>query len=154
MSKSTSSLKINDKKWKELKRQIPKIKNAEVTVGIQSDAGSGEDGTPIAAYAFFNEVGTKRGIPERPFMRDTVDKQRGKWGKVADAAISSILAGTRTPEAGFSLLGTVAEADIKEAIVSGDWAPNAQSTIYRKGSSKPLIDTGAMRQAIRYKVNL
>ena len=33
----------------------------------------------------------------------------------------------------------------------GHWAPNAPSTILKKGSSKPLIDTGAMMGAIRYE---
>ena len=32
------------------------------------------------------------------------------------------------------------------------WAPNAPSTIKAKGSDKPLIDTGALRQAITYVV--
>lgn len=32
------------------------------------------------------------------------------------------------------------------------WAPNAPATIKAKGSDKPLIDTGALRQAITYVV--
>ena len=30
----------------------------------------------------------------------------------------------------------------------GEWTPNAPSTIKKKGSSSPLIDTGALRQKI------
>lgn len=148
-----SQLKINDKKWQELKRQIPAIKNAAVTVGIQSDAGAGEDGAPLAAKAFWNELGTEN-IPERPFMRDTFDQQKGKWGRTADVAISAILSGKFKPKRAFGVLGQMAEDDIKDAITSGDWVPNSPVTVALKGSSQPLIDTGAMRQAIRHKVEL
>lgn len=148
-----SHLKVNDKKWQELKRKIPSIKNAAVTVGIQSDAGSDDDGAPLASKAFWNELGTES-IPERPFMRDTFDEQKGKWGRTADIAISAILTGRFNPERAFGVLGQMAEDDIKAAITSGDWVPNAASTVSQKGSSQPLIDTGAMRQAIRYEVDL
>lgn len=156
-----SKLKVNDKKWQELKRKIPSIKNAAVTVGIQSDAGSDddEDSTPLAAIAFWNEQGTDGGgwggpIPERPFMRDTFDQQKDKWGRAADTAISAILSGKFDPERAFGVLGQMSEDDIKAAITNGDWVKNSEATIELKGSSQPLIDTGAMRQAIRYEVKL
>ncbi len=157
MSKST--LKINDKKWRELKRKIPAIKGAAVTVGIQSDAGSDDDGTPLAAIALWNEQGTDGGgwggpIPERPFMRDTFDQQFNKWGRTADGAISAILTGRKTPKTAFSLLGELSEADIKKAIASGDWTPNSPVTVALKGSSTPLINGGSLRQSIRYEVKL
>lgn len=154
-----SNLKVNDKKWRELKRRIPAIKGAAVTVGVQSDAGSDENGTPLAAIAFWNEQGTAGGgwggpIPERPFMRDTFDQQKGAWGRTADRAISAILMGRATPKRAFSVLGELAQSDIQTAIVSGGWTPNSPVTVEMKGSSTPLIDSGAMRQAIRYKVEL
>lgn len=34
----------------------------------------------------------------------------------------------------------------------GKWAPNAPSTIAKKGSSKPLIDTAELRQSIHWRV--
>lgn len=159
MPRGSSSLKIDDRKWQALKRQIPAIRSAAVTVGIQSDAGADESGTPLASIAFWNEQGTNGGgwggpIPERPFMRDTADQQNDKWSRVANAMISSILAGKRDPQAAFSLLGEVAEKDIKAAITSGAWVANSPVTVELKGSSTPLIDTNAMRQAIRYKVTL
>lgn len=33
------------------------------------------------------------------------------------------------------------------------WAPNSPSTIEKKGSSKPLIDTGGLRGGIKHKLN-
>ncbi len=154
-----SSLTINDRKWRELKRRLPEIAGAVVTVGIQSDAGAGQDGTPIAAYAAYNEFGTSGGgwggpIPARPFLGSTFDDKREAWGRVADVAISQALSGDRSFTDGLSLLGSMAQQDIQDKIASGDFAPNAPLTVAIKGSSQPLIDTGAMRQAIRYEVKL
>jgi hypothetical protein len=154
-----SSLTINDRKWRELKRQIPKVAGAVVTVGVQSDAGAGQDGTPIAAYAAFNEFGTSGGgwggpIPARPFLGASFDDNREKWGRAGDVAIDKALTGEMDFAAGLAILGTLAQQDIQEKIASGEFAPNAPLTVALKGSSQPLIDTGAMRQAIRYEVKL
>ena len=48
--------------------------------------------------------------------------------------------------------GSVGADLVKEAITDGEWQPNAPETVRRKGSDKPLIDTGAMRQAATWQV--
>jgi len=154
-----SYLRVDDRKWRALKRQLPQIAGAEVTVGIQSNAGAGQDGTPIAAYAAYNEFGTSGGgwggpIPARPFLGATFDDKRETWGRVADVAISQALTGERSFADGLGILGTMAQQDVQTTIASGDFAPNSPVTVALKGSSQPLIDTGAMRQAIRYEVKL
>jgi hypothetical protein len=159
-----SSLTINDRKWRELKRQIPKVAGAVVTVGIQSDAGAGQNGTPIAAYAAYNEFGTqgrtpRRGgwggpIPARPFLGSSFDNNRTKWSRAADTAISKALTGEMDFAEGLAILGSMAEDDIKATIEAGDFAPNSELTIALKGSDRPLINKAGMRQAIRYEVKL
>lgn len=150
---SKSSLTVDDRKWQQIKRQFPQLAGASVDVGIQSDAGADQEGTPIAAYAAYNEFGTSR-IPARPFMRSTFDEQRRKWGNIADRALGSILSLTTAPEQALSILGEQAQSDIQRKITTLREPPNAQSTVDIKGSSNPLLDTGAMRQAIRYTVEL
>ena len=156
-----SSLRVNDKKWQELKRRLPGIAKTAVTVGVQSDAGADQDGTPLAARAAYNEFGTRGGasgggwggpVPARPFLGSTVDDGRDKWGRAADVAISEALTGRRTFEDGLGILGTMAQQDVQQTIVTLSSPPNSATTVDLKGSSNPLIDTGAMRQAIRYKV--
>ena len=39
---------------------------------------------------------------------------------------------------------------IQRKIVDGTFEPNAPSTIRKKGSSRPLIDTGRMRQSVNF----
>jgi hypothetical protein len=148
-----SKLTVNDKKWREIKRRLPQLEGASVDVGIQSDAGASNDGTPIAAYAAWNEFGTIN-TPARSFIRSTADERRTQWNRVADAVIGRILALRSTPEQAFSLLGEQAQGDIKRKIISLRDPANDPATIRRKGSTNPLIDTGAMLNAIRYVVRM
>lgn len=148
-----STLTIDDKRWQEILELLPEIEGASVAVGIQSDAGTGEGGTPIAAYAAWNEFGT-RSAPARSFIRSTVDEKTAEWNKLADALISQMLALKVTPEQAFALLGEKAQADIKQKIISLREPPNDPATINIKGSSNPLIDTGAMLNAVRYEVRM
>jgi hypothetical protein len=101
--------------------------------------------------AIWNEFGTRR-IPARPFLRTTMRNQRKKYLAMAHKDAKQIFAGTMTAHQSLSRIGIVAQGDVQMSIVKGGWEPNAPSTIRRKGSSRPLIDTGAMRQAVTWVV--
>ena len=49
-------------------------------------------------------------------------------------------------------IGAKSVGMIQQEIVDGNWTPNAPSTIAKKGSDHPLIDTGLMRQSVHYVV--
>lgn len=126
--------------------------HGSVKVGIFADAASvGKNGhTSIAEYAAYNEFGTSH-IPSRPFMRQAIDKYAKAWGQAAEAAEKRV-AGGMSPHQALELIGNIAEGHIKQTIGRGSFAPNAANTIKQKGSSQPLIDTGAMRGAVRHEV--
>ena len=145
-----SQLKVNDKLWKEIKAQFPKIDKAVVKTGIQSNSGENE-GVSIAEYAAFNEFGT-RTIPERPFMRKTFDDNLANYNKLIERLFKGMLGGKLDAKMAFSILGQQTEDDMKNTIMTGNFAPNSDYTIAKKGSSRPLIDTGTMRNSIRYEV--
>ena len=52
------------------------------------------------------------------------------------------------------VIGAVMEAKVKETITGGrpEWPPLKESTVKRKGHSKPLIETGMLRASITHKV--
>lgn len=111
--------------------------------------------------AVFNEFGTAGGasgggwggpIPERPFLRNTMRDQKGKYKRVMASEAQRILRGQAEMRAVLTRLGTVAEADVKNTIGSNIPPANSPVTIERKGSAATLIDTGAMRQSVRHKV--
>jgi len=148
-----TKLEVNDKKWQAIQKLLPQIAGASVLVGIQSDAGAGDDGTPIVAYAAWNEFGT-RYIPARSFIGSTSDEKRNDWSQLVDRLFSGILAGKLSDQMAFRLLGEQAQSDIQQKVITLSEPPNSPQTIARKGSSNPLVDTGAMRAAIRYEVRL
>lgn len=105
----------------------------------------------------FQEFGTAGGgwggpIPERPFMRSTMRDQKGKYKRFMASEAQRILRGQAEMRRSLDRLGLVATGDIQEKIASNMPPANSPVTIEKKGSSRTLIDTGAMRQAITHKV--
>jgi len=49
-------------------------------------------------------------------------------------------------------LGIYQKDLVQQTITEGDFEPNAPSTIRKKRSDKPLIDTGRMRQSVNYVI--
>lgn len=111
--------------------------------------------------AVWNEFGTRGGasgggwggpIPERPFMRNAMRNNRGKYRNALRASASKILMGDVGLSQVLNKLGILAQGDIQSEITSLSSPPNSPVTIALKGSSKPLIDSGAMRQAVTWVV--
>lgn len=48
--------------------------------------------------------------------------------------------------------GLILQSEIKYQIVKGNFTPNALSTIKRKKSARPLVDTGNLLQSVHYSV--
>lgn len=136
---------------KEIKAELKKLKSMSVKVGIVEGHNKTEDGVNIAEYAAFNEEGTQH-IPSRPFIRSWVDNHQEQIDKVMTAAFNSVVSGKRNAEDALKRIGEFAQSGIKDNIIVGNFKPNSPKTIAKKGSSKPLIDTGTLRNSIRYEV--
>lgn len=123
-----------------------------LTVGIHEDAG-GSGGKTLAQIAAWNEFGTPT-IPPRPFMRPTIDSQGSKAEQMLSQEIEKIFQGKKKANIMTALgrVGAFLAGAIQRKITTLKRPPNAPSTIKKKGSSNPLIDTGAMRQAVGFKV--
>lgn len=107
--------------------------------------------------AVYNEFGTRGGgwggpIPERPFMRNAMRNNRRKYRDAMKVSARKIIAGQTTLDTVLNKLGALAQGDIQHEITVLVSPPNAPTTIALKGSSKPLIDSGEMRQAVTYQV--
>ena len=121
----------------------------EIQVGFQGDQKY-EDGTSIAQVAAVNEFGASD-IPERPFMRQSFENHEGELQAACDAAQRLVSSGGSAEQA-LQQIGVVAKGLVQDEIVNGGFAPNAESTIKKKGSEQPLIDTGTMRQSVNFVV--
>ena len=125
----------------------------QVNVGVPRGAGVYEDGLTIATIAAVNEFGTEDGrIPARPFLRPAIEENTAVYLRIVERDLPEILAGKQPMTRLLHRLGNLATGHVQRKIVDGPFTPNAPSTIRAKGSSSPLIDTGALRQSINYEI--
>lgn len=144
-----------DRGEKEILRQVAEMKKKPyVKVGILGNAGNHkETGTPVVLYAGANEFGTKDGrVPERSFIRSTMDQQRRNLNAETEKLVKQISQGRQTVMSVLKILGLSIQSKIRKKITTLSSPPNRPSTIAKKGSSNPLIDTGQMRSSINFEV--
>lgn len=147
---------VRDLGWKRILKEIEATKGSHVDVGVLSDAGSyaSDDGpVNLADVATFNEFGTTR-IPSRPFMAQAFDANLQGLKTFIAERLSDVYQGRNTAAAGLRMIGVWFKGKVQETIAKGEFAENAPSTIAAKGSDKPLIDTGRLRQSIAFQVKM
>ena len=130
--------------------QIEQLKKLQVQVGFQAGAAADEDGVDIANIAMWNELGTSRS-PARPFMRKSVDENKDKIKAMCARQLKRLAQGASAEDI-LEKIGVFQKGLIQRKIVDGTFEPNAPSTIRKKGSSRPLIDTGRMRQSVNFVI--
>ena len=120
--------------------------NASVRVGVLENA-TYPDGTPIAMVAFWNEYGT-RTSPVRAFFRTTVSENKKNWV----LSVQNLMKIHNDPKQVMGLIGKRMQEQIVQSINTWSDPPNAPYTIAKKGSSKPLIETGVLMGSISFEV--
>lgn len=114
-----------------------------------SQAGSG--GITLLEVATINEFGLGN-VPERSFIRDWADQNEARNADNLRKVAAVIIRGGYTIEVGLGRLGALYQGEIQNRISAGIPPPNAPSTIQKKGSSTPLINTGQLRSSILWKL--
>lgn len=111
-------------------------------------------GQSVATVAFWQEYGTRRGTPPRPFMRNTVAEKKEAWARQLSA---SLLYGRSFAEA-LDVVGMVVVQDMRQTIQKGVPPSSAPATIaFKKRIGKeyantPLILTATMLKSIAHEV--
>lgn len=134
--------------------ELEKLKQNEVFIGYQAGHAkhTDEDGNTadMAEIAMFNELGTSTS-PPRPFLRMTVDDNKDKINQFVETQTKRIAQGASAEQC-MKQMGAFGVSLVQEKIGNGTFTPNAESTIKAKGSDKPLIDTGQLRQSVHYVI--
>lgn len=145
-----------------LTKGLPKVKvgiiGSKAQVKRAADSGSVITNAKIG---FIHEFGRLQGeprIPARSFLRmplelyldDFLKKNKHLTREAFEKSIKSGKADLLAKK-----LGIIAEQCIQVAFETegfGNWEANKPSTVARKGSDKPLIDTGELRRSISSEV--
>lgn len=157
MAKAKVKIRDNRTKWDKMIRTIRDLSKGKngVEVGV-----FGESGSELVIQAATNEFGTDKAgkdknivIPERPFLRSTLNQQSGEIREKIDNNKVAIVTGRMKKRLFLSRLGIWFTGIVQTRIADSEFLKNAPSTVKSKKSNTPLIDTGRMRGAITHKVN-
>lgn len=145
------SVQERDLGWRRIKQELEVLGRASVKIGLQEGTTTEDGSASLPEIGFYNEFGTAR-IPPRPAHAQAYDKNKGKIDTAIKRLHDSVVAGRRSAKDALGLLGQLHQRNIQKSIRDLREPENAPSTIERKGSDNPLIDSGHMVQSIRYEV--
>lgn len=91
-------------------------------------------------------------IPARPFMRQAYANFQLNAAKLQQKVIGKLINGQLTAQQALNQIGMELENQIVKSIKTGQWTPNAASTIKKKGFDKPLVESGHLWQTVNSKV--
>lgn len=142
-----------DRGWRRIKAELARAKaKPHVQVGIfGAQAAADHGGKPNIEIAAVHEFGTEH-VPERTFLRGTVDAKHRDIRSMAKRLAAAVVAGSINHARALNLLGQFARGLMQKRISSGIPPPLKPATVARKGSAVPLIDTGQLRASLDWKV--
>lgn len=147
-----------------LQKSLRKLEQAKVLVGIPAEKAPrdpAESQGPInnAALGYIHNFGIpSANIPARPFMEPGIIAVKDRIVPYLESAGRAAVTGNANGvEKNLTAAGIVAASGIKSKIDAGPFVPLKPSTIAarkRRGrtGTKPLIDTGQLRNAITFVV--
>ena len=137
--------------WQAIRRELERAKDREVAVGILQGSVDSE-GVSIAEYATYNEFGTDD-VPSRPFMAMSFDENKADIEADFNRQGKAMVEGRRTADQALTVIGQKHAARVQNTITGRDITPKlADSTVKAKGSTKTLVDTGAMTNAVQIEL--
>lgn len=149
---STVYVRDTDRGFRAILAQVDALAKVRVEVGWHADKRH-EGGKPTASIAAVHEFGSvSRSIPARPTLGPTVDRNASTYREYLQRLLSEAVSRGKDPEGALRIFGARVASDVKRSINELTAPPLSPATIARKGSSKPLIDTGAMRDQVDHRV--
>ena len=134
----------------DLRKKLNEMHNKKVSVGYFSNS-TYADGTPVAFVASIMEFGEMH-TPARPTIRPSLEKNKAKYYDLINKAIVNSLNGSDF-KTGLMIVGKMGAEDIQAEIRNLQNPPLSIKTIFKKGHSKPLMDTKVMFQSVAFKVD-
>ena len=136
-----------NKALKRLKEMQTSLDSTRVHVGLTRHANAYPDGTSVVMVAAVHEFGSEAsGVPERSFLRSTLNANRRKYKKMFRKLAEHVARGRMSTNEALGTLGLQLQTDVKTTIDDIKDPP----LLHRKGN--PLWDTGHLIQSITFEV--
>jgi hypothetical protein len=154
------SIRDKDRGYRDLIKTLrAAAQDASVRVGVFGEGKGAEQrdgGLTNAELMVIHEYGSPAaGIPERAPIRRTIDEKRESYVTGLIPRLMRALTDRKISISdALDLMGLQMSNDVKRTITTGEGVPPPLSptTIARKGSSRPLVDTGRLLASITYAV--
>lgn len=145
----------------EVLAQVKALTRDRVLVGVPADKAGRNEGEPITnpEIAYINDRGAPElNIPARPFMVPGVERELGRITKrMRSGAVRALNGDKDAAQQTFVAVGLIAQAAIRKRIDEGPFVPLSPVTLANRrargrSGTKPLIDTGQLRNAITFVI--
>lgn len=161
-----ATVRVTRDNMPQLERIMRRVARTRVYIGVPgSTSRRGGSNNPLnpnaqgaisnATLGYIHEYGSPaRNIPARPFLVPGVDRAKGRLLAVLHARLQKAVDTGNEGEVrnAYETVGIAGAGEVQGYMTSGTFAPLSARTIARKKSSRPLIDTGQLRQSITYVV--
>ena len=142
----------------QLQAAIAELTDTELLVGVPSTKAGRRDGPASnAVIAYVQDNGLpERNIPARPFLRPGIENAMNEiTTRLRDAARLAMDGSLEACRRALHAVGLTAQASVRAKITDGPFTPLAESTLAQRRArgrtgTRPLIDTGQLRNSITY----
>lgn len=136
-------------------KNLQQFKDSVVKAGILAKDGSQNhsEGITVFQIGMIHEFGVpEKNIPRRSFIRVPIENNIKEITKLIENNHRLVSENAMSAKTALDRIGIKAQNTIKESFRNNDWKANSRATVKRKGSSRPLIDTGQLIGSISYIV--
>lgn len=136
-------------------KNLQQFKDSVVKAGVLAKDGSQNHGEGMTVFqiGMIHEFGVpEKNIPRRSFIRVSIENNIKEITKLIENNHRLVSENAMSAKTALDRIGIKAQNTIKESFRNNDWKANSRATIKRKGSSRPLIDTGQLIGSISFIV--
>lgn len=148
MKSKTRVIRSPRKAAKEIEKLAKSLRGPDlVKVGLPKGANDYPDGTSVIMVGTVHEFGSpSRNIPQRSFLRSTVESNKRSYRNLFKKLSKKIANGDITKLEALRLIGLQVQTDVRDKIT------DIKEPALKSRDGNPLIDTGHLRQSITFEV--